>query len=560
MKFRILSYFLTLITAVSFLTSCHGKLESTNSDNKSENTEITEDVLNSNYKVPDNFDTSIQHELTFWAKNDTNKIQTAIYEKAISDFEKLYPNVKIKLRLYNDYGKIYNDVITNISTDTTPNICITYPDHIATYISGNETVVRLNELMVHDKYGLGGELVSFDSPSKDEIVPAFLSECSFGDKYYALPFMRSSEACYINKTLLENLGYTIPDSLTWDFIWEVSEAALKKDESGNYIANGQNVLIPFIYKSTDNMMIQMLKQLNAPYSSENGEIYIFNEKTADILREISVHAKSRAFSTFKISSYPGNYLNANQCIFAIDSTAGSTWIGANAPLSDLHDNQIAEFETEVRMLPQFDPKNPKMISQGPSVCIFNKKDPQEVLASWLFMQYLLTNDIQISYSQTEGYIPVTLKAQNSAEYQDYLSRIGEDNFTYYDVKIKASKLVLDNIPNTFVTPVFNGSASLRNASGQMIENVSKSVRRKETIDDNYINTLFKDMISLYHLENISSKDNSDTLKDTAVSELPKASFSNLPTESKILITVFVIIWIIIGLYSLNEMLKKRKTK
>ena len=100
----------------------------------------------------------------------------------------------------------------------------------------------------------------------------------------------------------------------------------------------------------------------------------------------------------------------------------------------------------------------------------------------------------------------------------------------------------------------------REAGGHMIEKVSKSVRRKETIDDNYINTLFKDMISLYHLENISSKDNSDTLKDTAVSELPKASFSNLPTESKILITVFVIIWIIIGLYSLNEMLKKRKTK
>lgn len=29
--------------------------------------------------------------------------------------------------------------------------------------------------------------------------------------------------------------------------------------------------------------------------------------------------------------------------------------------------------------------------------------------------------------------------------------------------------------NTFVTPVFNGSASLRDASGQLIENVVKSV-------------------------------------------------------------------------------------
>ena len=39
-----------------------------------------------------------------------------------------------------------------------------------------------------------------------------------------------------------------------------------------------------------------------------------------------------------------------------------------------------------------------MISQGPSVCVFNKSDSQVVLASWLFAQYLLTNDVQIAYS------------------------------------------------------------------------------------------------------------------------------------------------------------------
>lgn len=71
------------------------------------------------------------------------------------------------------------------------------------------------------------------------------------------------------------------------------------------------------------------------------------------------------------------------------------------------------------------------------MCVFNKSDPQEVLASWLFAQYLLTNDVQIAYSQTEGYIPVTSKAQESPAYQDYLSRCGEDNTTHYRAKIEA---------------------------------------------------------------------------------------------------------------------------
>ena len=46
-------------------------------------------------------------------------------------------------------------------------------------------------------------------------------------------------------------------------------------------------------------------------------------------------------------------------------------------------------------------------------------------------------------SQTEGYVPVTTSAQESPEYQDYLARAGEDNDTYYQVKIDAAKLLLD---------------------------------------------------------------------------------------------------------------------
>lgn len=55
-----------------------------------------------------------------------------------------------------------------------------------------------------------------------------MNECSIDGHYYAVPYMRSTEACYVNKTYVENLGYTLPDVLTWDFIWEVSEAATAK--------------------------------------------------------------------------------------------------------------------------------------------------------------------------------------------------------------------------------------------------------------------------------------------------------------------------------------------
>ncbi|MBR5322567.1 MAG: extracellular solute-binding protein [Clostridia bacterium] len=559
---KLLCLLLVLLLTLPLCTSCHGSLASKNTslEQPDENEEnLSSDTEKKNlYKLPDSFDESKQYELTFWAKNDTNITQTEIYSKAIKDFEALYPNIKIKLRLYNDYSRIYNDVITNIATDTTPNICITYPDHIATYLTGKDTVIPLDGLIDDEKYGLGGTSLKFDGPEKQEIITRFLDECILNGSYYALPYMRSTEACYVNKTFVEKLGFTLPKVMTWDFIWEVSEAATKKDADGNYIVNGQSVLIPFIYKSTDNMMISMLEQLGAGYSNANGDILIFNKETEKILYNVSKHTESGAFSTFKISGYPANSLNAGQCIFAIDSTAGATWMGTEAPLVDISEDRIVKFETVVMPIPQYDTEKPKMISQGPSICIFNKEDPQIVLASWLFCQFMLTNEVQIAYSQTEGYVPVTSKAQNSDEYKDYISRIGEDNQLYYDIKIKASQLLMDNVDNTFVTPVFNGSASLRNVAGQLIENVTKSTRRKETIDDTFMKTMYSDLISLYKLNTFGGKiitdtedsENIDITKDITEGPLPKVSVALLSTLG--------IIWIILVFSALYNWKKSRK--
>ena len=502
------------------------------------------------FEVPEEWDASKDYEITFWAKNDTNKTQTKIYEQAIADFEALYPNVHVNMRLYTDYGKIYNDVITNIATNTTPNVCITYPDHIATYMTGTNVVVPLDELFADAKYGLGGSELAFDGPTEAEIVPQFLSECVLGDAHYAIPYMRSTEICYVNKTYVEALGFTLPDVLTWDFIWEVSEAATAKNADGTYVVNGQQVMIPFIDKSTDHMMIQMLKQRGAGYSTDEGEIQIFNDDTKDILYTVAEHAKTGAFSTFKISGYPANFLNAGQCIFAIDSSAGATWMGSDAPLVDISEDKLVQFETAVRMVPQYDVEHPQMISQGPSICVFNKADSQEVLASWLFAQYLLTNDVQVAYAETEGYAPVTTKAQQSDEYQDYLSRAGEDNDTHYAVKIEATKVLMDNAANTFVTPVFNGSTSLRDASGQLIENVAKSVRRKETVDDAYMENLFDDVLALYHL---------DQLGGGGVGGADKDTLGPLPTASKALIGVLGVAWVGIIAVAISDELKKRKS-
>ena len=154
MKKKVLSFALAILALCLCLTGCHGSKGMPA------------------FVVPEEFDESRTYEITFWAKNDTNLTQANLYRQVIADFEDLYPNIKVSLRLYTDYGRIYNDVITNIATQTTPNVCITYPDHIATYLTGTNSVVSLDELFADADYGLGGSKVKFDGPTIFIIRPS----------------------------------------------------------------------------------------------------------------------------------------------------------------------------------------------------------------------------------------------------------------------------------------------------------------------------------------------------------------------------------------------------
>ena len=115
----------------------------------------------------------------------------------------------------------------------------------------------------------------------------------------------------------------------------------------------------------------------------------------------------------------------------------------------------------------------------------------------------------------------------------------------YDVKIKASKLLIDNVQHTFVTPVFNGSTSLRDAAGQLIEDVTKSVRRKKTVDDAYLDALFDDVTALYRLD-----------QTTGMGGGSKEDMGPLPAVSKALLITLAVTWILIGIYYLRERMRK----
>ena len=82
----------------------------------------------------------------------------------------------------------------------------------------------------------------------------------------------------------------------------------------------------------------------------------------------------------------------------------------------------------------------------------------------------------------------------------------------------------------------------------MIENVAKSIRRKETVDDAYLDKLFEDVSSLYRLDQIQT------------SAAGKRELGPLPATATALLSALGIAWILIIAYVCRELVKKRKSR
>ena len=127
--------------------------------------------------------------------------QTAL-NRMIEDFKKIEPNVTVTLDIVSgSYQDIANNTITGFTTGDYGDIVMVYPDAVADFINYGYAF-NLEPYMNNETYGLTAE-------DKEDLIPTFMAE---GQKYtlegtYSLPFSKSTEVVYYNKTRV--LGLTL---------------------------------------------------------------------------------------------------------------------------------------------------------------------------------------------------------------------------------------------------------------------------------------------------------------------------------------------------------------
>ena len=391
-----------------------------------------------------------------------------VADVAIKSFEEKYPGWKITHQQPGGYDQVKASVISDLGAGTQPSLAYCYSDHVAQYLQSGKVldmskyINSLTETDITVEGAAGDEtkkaVLGYSEKDIADFIPGYYKEgfaTNYGDyKTYGftdtsiltMPFSKSTEVLYYNADALEEAGIAKAPA-TWDELWDDCRILKKKFPD----------CTPLGYDSEANWFITMCEQNGWDYTSIDKPHYKFNnDGTVLFLEELKELYDEGLFTTQKkYGSYTSGLFTKGAetgSIFSIGSTGGATHqtsdkftVGvAPLPGSELDDNSI----------------NKSVISQGPSLVMFDTGSDEKAKMTWLFVKELLEPKFQCQFSMNSGYNPVRESSYDNEAYAEWLDGDGIVAKT-----ATAAKLMINDY---FTSPAFNGSATAREQVGSAL--------------------------------------------------------------------------------------------
>ena len=417
-----------------------------------------------NFVMPEEgFDTTTPVTITFYHTMGANLSE--VLDIYIEEFQALYPNITVVHSQEGGYDDVRDKISKQLTVLDHPNIAYCYPDHVALY-NVSEAVVTLDQFINYQQeITLADgtkEIIGLTQAQIDDFIPGYYNEGKqFGDGLmYTMPLSKSTEVLYYNVDFFAEHNLTPPT--TWDEL-EALCATIKEIDPH---------CIPLGYDSEANWFITMCEQLKSPYTSADAsDHFLFDNQTNYdfVARFREWHQKGYVTTQEILGAYTSTIFtetratdpNAIKSYMSIGSSAGAT---KQRPAKG--DDGKYPFEVGIVPIPQISADNAKVISQGPSLCIFQKDNPQEVIASWLFMKFLATNvGFQAEFSMASGYVPVIKSVENHPVYANFLKKANGGN----NVAALSAKVCMEQADAYYTSPAFNGSSEARDQVGALMQ-------------------------------------------------------------------------------------------
>lgn len=431
MNKKVYSLLTTLMLSLAVLVGCSN--QDVNTDKKTDTAtndakveEKVEDTKNESKEDKDKKDDDKKEEskndsedekaeITFWHAMGGG--QGEALESLVADFEKEHPNIKVNLQNQGNYGDLNQILVATMqSPSDLPTITQAYPDWMLQFEDAN-LVTDLTD-MVKGEDGI---------EDYDDILPGVREEIEQDGKIMGLPFNKSTEVLWYNKTLFDELGLEVPK--TYDELKEVSK---KIYEEKNISGVGFDSLPNFYATYLHNKGLEMDKDLDitSPESVEAVNYYLDGIKDGYFRIAGTDQYMSGPFANEQVGAYIG-------------SNAGEVYVKDG--VEDKFEYAAAPYPAE------------SAVQQGTNIYMFDNADDAQKKAAFEFLKYLTSKEAQIKFALDTGYMPARTSALEDSKYKDSDSSI--------------APILADATKNLYSRPLAPGSQQAYNDIGSTLEQI-----------------------------------------------------------------------------------------
>ena len=394
MKFKKL---LALALSVGLLTGCSTKGAGTG--NEDIVTEIKDPV-----------------EITFWhaMSGDLEKS----LQKLTDEFTAQNPNIKVTLQNQSSYPDLQQKITATVaSPKDLPTITQAYPDWMFNPIQDG----LVTDLTPY----IENETLKFDN--YDDILPSLREAAKIDGKIYGMPFNKSTEVIWYNKTLFDELNLTPPTN--YDELVKVAKEI--KDKKGIPGAG--------------------FDSLNTYYTT-----FLKSEgKTFDNNFDVTSDASVKAVNYYLDGVKEGYFRIAGTDKYLSGPFGNETigmYVGSNAGENFVKQGVGDKFEVGAAPYP-----TNASLQQGTDLYVFSSATPEQKTAAYEFLKFLTSKEKQIQWASETGYMPVRQSAIEPEEYKNSGSLI--------------APILADATKNLYTNPVMSGADAAYREAGTVLESV-----------------------------------------------------------------------------------------
>ncbi len=328
--------------------------------------------------------TELTEPVTIKVWNTYTYHQQEAFQEMVDSFNKSQDKVTViyEPQAYQDYD---SNLLMAVRNGTGPNISNRYPSSAAAYIEEN-LLVNLTPYINNDKIGIKN--------FKENLVGKVYEEITqWGeDSVYVFPIIITSEVLYYNKTLFDELGLEVPK--TWEELAEVSKVIYEKKGIPGWGSDSE----------TDTMIDRVVQLGSGFIDAKNKKVSVDEKAFTQALEWYLTGLKEGYFRLAGSDYYHSGPFTQGNVASYIGSSAGSGYV-----------LPYADFEVGVALIPQSG--NVKFAPAWGGGLVAFDKTPEENLASYLFLQYCLDDEVLAKWAIEFGAAPCTKSSIATSTFQ-----------------------------------------------------------------------------------------------------------------------------------------------